>query len=82
MWDTFPLLRRDPQNPQKRPEDIVKDIKKAGQNLKNEKGAQKALDNVIDSLFNLPGGIPSSFIFIEMRKKMLAEGFLDAFYGK
>lgn len=82
MWDTFPLPRHDPQNPHKRPEDIIRDIKKAGQNLKNGKGTQKDLDNVIDSLFNLPCGVPSSPIFIEMRKKMLAEGFLDAFYGK
>ena len=82
MWNTFPLPRYNPQNPQERPEDIIKDIKKAGQNLKNGSGTQEDLDNVIDSLFGLPDKIPCSHIFIEMRKKILAEGFLDAFYGK
>ena len=57
MWDTFPLSRHDPQNPQKRPEDIIKDIEKAGQNLKNG-GTREDLDKAIDSLFNLSCTFP------------------------
>lgn len=68
MWDTFPLPDLTPQ--QKR------NIIKVGRRI----GTQQECDDVIDSLFGLPVKIPSRGIFVEMRKKMLAKGFLDAFY--
>lgn len=68
MWDTFPLPDLTPQR--------KRNIIKVGRRI----GTQQECDDVIDSLFGLPKKIPSSFIFVEIRKKILAEGFLDVFY--
>ncbi|MBR4399735.1 MAG: hypothetical protein IKT06_02240 [Aeriscardovia sp.] len=93
MWDTFPLpdikqaFKQTTVTPNfngPTPTTIKMAISEAGKLLKTGKLNQTQLDDFIDELFigkPISSTNPDPKKVQELRKKILAEGFLDAFYG-
>lgn len=72
MWDTFPLTNLT--------DDKESEIKTAGWELQEgRKDSQKKLDQLIDGLFTPADS--THILSDECRIRILAQGFLDAFYG-